>query len=91
MQTLIKIFNFLNPFYKKIRVHIVDPNFEPYFQEANLTHIPRVGEKIFFEDNTQIFDIRRILHYYNYQQQITYIIVTPTDTDKVEVTFDLNG
>jgi hypothetical protein len=68
----------------------VDPNFIPYFDKANITHIPRVGEKIFFDNDTQVFDIRRILHYYNYEQQVIYIIVTPLDTDKVEVTFDLN-
>ena len=46
METLIKIINFLNPFYKKIRIHIVKPNFDPYFKDSNLTHIPRVGDHI---------------------------------------------
>tara|TARA_B110000211_G_C13881412_1_gene465301 strand:- start:515 stop:784 length:270 start_codon:yes stop_codon:yes gene_type:complete len=88
---LIKVFNFLNPFYRKISIHIVDPNFKPYFKGAKLTHIPRVGEKIFFDESSQIFDIRRVLHFYNYDRQVVYIIVDPTDMGKAEVTFDLNG
>lgn len=85
------LFLLLNPFKKKNKITIIGPDWVIYKDNVNFKHVPRQGEKIFFEDNTQLFDIRRIIHYNKDGWHIIYIMIAPHDYGKVEIDFDFSG
>ncbi len=75
MNNLIKIINFLNPLHKKVRVHFTDNLLNPIHKNVSLTHIPNIGDKLFFKNQEDFYYVTDVVHYYHNHTQIIQVVI----------------
>jgi hypothetical protein len=66
--------NILNIFRRKKRINVVYNDFSFIKKNINLSFLPRIDHKIYF-DEKEIYIIRDIIHYYNKREHVIWLIV----------------
>lgn len=66
--------NIFNIFRRKKRINVVYNDFSFIKKNINLSFLPRIDHKIYF-DEKEIYIIRDIIHYYNKREHVIWLIV----------------
>ena len=66
--------NILNIFRRKKRVNVVYHDYSFIKKNINLSFLPYINHKIYF-DEKEIYIVIDIIHYYNKREQVIWIIV----------------
>ena len=75
MNNLIKIINFLNPLHKKVRIDFTDRNLKSIHKNVTLKHIPTIRDKVFFNNQEDIYYVIDVVHYYQNHSQLIYVVI----------------
>lgn len=75
MNNLIKIINLLNPFHRKLRIDFTDRNLKTIQKNVTLKHIPAIRDKVFFNNQEDIYYVIDVVHYYHNHTQLIYVVI----------------
>ena len=75
MKILRKILNFINTYHRKIMVHLTNRELIPIHENVKLKHIPSIKDKVFFNDEDDIYYVIDVVHFYKNYSQLIYIVV----------------
>lgn len=81
-----KIFNILR---KSKIIHIVDKDFNYIKHNVKIKYLPRVGDKIYFDEEV-VYNIIDVIHYVNHHQTIWIVVQKQNEENMVNATLNIS-
>lgn len=76
MKNIIKRFlNLINPLYRSFTIHFTNKDLDPIYKNVKLKTIPSIGDKVFFNEEGDMYYVIDVVHYYNNFSHLVYVVI----------------